>query len=101
MLLEENRVFSGTGGVSANNRSQGFRPAFYDFETERIYLSRFADGRPAPMHLIGGLPPEVVNPGRSSDIGTAIKQSLISGFERLGKFYTREEAAAAVEYLFI
>ncbi len=96
-LVQENVVFSGTGGISENNRSQGFRPAFYDLKTKRLYLSRFTDGRPAPMHLIDGLPQEFVGFGGSSRIDVAIKQSVISGFERYGKFYTREEAAAAVE----
>jgi len=29
-LRDENQVFSGTGGVSAGNRTLGFRPAFKD-----------------------------------------------------------------------
>ena len=59
-LRKENLAFVGTGGVSAENRSSGFLPAFYDLETGRAELSRFADGRPAPMHLLEGMPAEWV-----------------------------------------
>ena len=41
--------FAGTGGVSEENAGLGFRPAFCDADTDRIYASRFADGRLAPV----------------------------------------------------
>ncbi|MFO1430046.1 MAG: hypothetical protein U1F76_07905 [Candidatus Competibacteraceae bacterium] len=47
-LHQQNLAFQGTGGVSMNNRSQGFLPAFLDTATGIIYLACFADGRPAP-----------------------------------------------------
>ena len=59
-LRRENRVFRGSGGVSAQNRYKGFAPAFLDLETGVVYRACFADGRPAPMHLLEGLPAEVV-----------------------------------------
>ncbi len=55
-LLAHNRRFAGTAGVSAGNREQGFRPAFFDTDKGSVHLSRFADGRPAPMHVLDGLP---------------------------------------------
>jgi len=55
-LRKQNLAFVGTGGVSAENRASGFSPAFYDAATGRAELARFADGRPAPMHLLDGLP---------------------------------------------
>jgi hypothetical protein len=55
-LQTQNRQFSGTGGVSAENRAQRFRPAFMDRRTGEVYPSRFGDGRPAPIHLLDGLP---------------------------------------------
>ena len=55
VLKRENVVHDGTGGRSQANSGLGFRPAFYDFATQRIYPSRFADGRLAPFHLLDGL----------------------------------------------
>ena len=60
VLRQENAAHHGTGGRSEENVSLGFRPAFYDFATQRIYPSRFADGRLAPCHLLDGLPDEVI-----------------------------------------
>ena len=92
----ENLLFHGTGGRSQENSSLGFRAAFFDFDTCTIYLSRFADGRIAPMHLMDGLPNEVVV-DRSPATGRVLsaKASIISGFERNGFFYTRTAAIRA------
>lgn len=95
-LMEENFRFVGTGGVSAENGDQGFRPAFCDMQTHRIYESRFADGRAAPFHMIDGLPAEVVEGRDAAGHVTGIKAALVSGFVRMGRFFTREEASAAV-----
>ena len=84
-LRIENAIFGGTCGVS-QNASQTFRPAFFDFTTCTIHMSRFADGRLAPVHLIDGLPQAV-----------RAKGTLISGFERGGFFYTRSAVAKACE----
>jgi hypothetical protein len=92
-LERENVRHRGTGGVSAKNRSLGFAPAFIDRETRAIYLSRFADGRPAPCHLLDGLPHALVLSRRACGRVAAVKPSLVSGFVRDGRFYTREEAA--------
>jgi hypothetical protein len=95
-LLHENRAFEGTGGRSEENRAAGFLPAFFDTETRSVYRSRFADGRPAPFHLIDGLPRELVVARHLSGRVAAIKRSVVSGFLLGGRFYTREEAAAAL-----
>jgi len=92
-LERENVRHRGTGGVSTDNRSLGFAPAFVDRETRAIYLSRFADGRPAPYHLLEGLPHELVLSRRACGRVAEVKPSLVSGFVRDGRFYTREEAA--------
>ena len=94
-LAEENARFAGTGGVSEENADQGFRPAFCDMQTQRVYDSRFADGRAAPFHMVDGLPSEVVEDRDASGHVTRIKSSLVSGFVRMGRFFTREEASAA------
>jgi hypothetical protein len=95
-LRRESRAFEGTGGRSEENRGLGFLPAFFDTETCRVYMSCFADGRPAPFHLIDGLPGEVVVARHLSGRVAGIKRSVVSGFLLQGRFYTREEAAAAL-----
>ncbi len=95
LLKQENQIHRGTGGRSPENRDLGFRPAFLDFETQIIYTSRFADGRPAPIHVLDGLPDEVIVDRTPSGRVVAAKASLISGFVRNGFFYTRTAAAKA------
>lgn len=94
-LQHENEAHAGSAGVSKANRHLGFRPAFLDISTMQIHESRFADGRPAPFHLLDGLPDEVVL--RRSPLGRVLsaKCSLVSGFVRNGFFYTRAAAARA------
>ena len=94
-LRKQNLAFVGTGGVSEENRSGGFLPAFYDRATGRAVLARFADGRPAPMHLLDGLPDEWVAERDATGRISAIKISVVAGFVRDGFFYTREQAADA------
>lgn len=96
VLRRQNLAFKGTGGVSAGNRSQGFAPAFLDTETGSVYLARFADGRPAPMHLLDGLPRELIVSRDAAGRCLAVKRSLVAGFVQAGRFYTREQAACCV-----
>ncbi|MCB1907404.1 MAG: hypothetical protein KDH15_08550 [Rhodocyclaceae bacterium] len=95
-LRDENARYAGTGGVSAGNTHLGFRPAFRDRLTARVYPSCFADGRAAPFHLVDGLPPEVVEGRDAAGHVTRIKASLESGFLRMGRFFTRAEAIALI-----
>ena len=97
VLRQENAAHHGTGGRSEENCSLGFRPAFYDFATQRIYPSRFADGRLAPCHLLDGLPEEVVTDRTACGRVTSVKATVISGFVRNGYFYTRTAAARAAQ----
>jgi hypothetical protein len=93
-LAAENHRFSGSGGRSQENRQAGFSPAFRDAETGMVYPSRFADGRPAPFHLLDGLPDELVLLRHPSGRVEAVKSSLVSGFLRNRRFFTRDEAAS-------
>lgn len=97
-LRQQNRVFQGTGGVSAENRSLGFAPAFLDTQTGVIYQACFADGRPAPMHLLEGLPPAAVAARDATGRVIALKPTVLAGFVRDDRFYTREQAAAQVQH---
>ncbi len=92
-LLQENAAYQGTGGISQNNRPEGFLPAFLDTLSGKTYLSRFSDGRPAPIHLLEGLPEEVIMDADAPGTGRCIKSTVISGFMLGRHFYTRAEAA--------
>jgi hypothetical protein len=96
-LEVESGYYRDTNGLSENNRCLGFQSAFLDRETSTVYLSRFADGRLAPFHLLDGLPPELVLARDEEGHVTQVKASVESGFVRDEQFYTRYEAAAMLE----
>jgi hypothetical protein len=98
-LLLENAAHQGSGGVSAENRGLGFRPGFLDTLTGATYLSTFADGRPAPFHILDGMPEELVVARDRRGMISQVVGSIIAGFLRNGEFFTREQAAAAVAEL--
>jgi hypothetical protein len=60
LLRIQNTQLNGTMGVSGNNRNAGFVPAYLDLDSGRAIISRFADGRPAPVHILDGLPEQWV-----------------------------------------
>ena len=95
-LAQQNQAFAGTGGVSANNRHHRFVPAFQDTATGHVAVSRYRDGRRAPMHLLEGLPRQWAKAVDSDGTIVELLDSVVAGFVRNGKFFTREEAAAAV-----
>jgi len=86
--------YRGTCGARENNRGAGFQPVFADRETGRVHLSRFADGRLAPCHLLDGLPAEVVLARNERGRVMRVKGSAVSGFVHDERFYTRDETAA-------
>lgn len=98
ILAQQNVTYRGSGGISSENRHLGFRPAFRNAETGHIYPSRFADGRLAPVHVIDGLPDEVVVARTAAGKVLSVKPSLQSGFLFDGCFYDRDEAAAYLAY---
>ncbi len=61
-----------------------FQPAFYDMQTGKIHICRFANGQQAPLHILDGIPENVT--ARS-------EVNLISGFIYNGVFMTRQQAA--------
>ena len=95
-LHRENRRYAGTLGVSQHNREQGFVPAFRDGASDRVYRSRFADGRPAPFHCLDGLPAGLVARRDADGRVRALKPTVLAGFVRDGCFYTRAQAARCV-----
>ena len=96
-LQEENQKFSGSGGVSQENAHLNFSPAFMDQVSGDIEISRFGNGHPAPFHSLDGLPESWIVERNIAGRVVDIKSTVISGFVRMGRFFTREEAAALVE----
>lgn len=96
-LRTQNQAYLGSGGVSQQNRHAGFLPAYKNLRTGVAVISRFADGRTAPVHVLEGLPDEwVASRDRHGNI-RRIFASVIAGFVREGSFYTREAAARIIE----
>jgi len=95
-LVEENQQYKGTGGVSEYNRALGFVPAFYNKVTGEVYRSCFSNGRPAPVHMLEGLPSHAVLKSVVTGKAYALQEAVISGFVLDKRFYTREEARLAV-----
>jgi hypothetical protein len=92
-LRLENSACKGTGGVSQNNRASGFCPAYRNIRTGQTVVSRFSDGRPAPVHVLDGLPKEWVVARDARGHVRRVLATIVSGFLRHGRFYTREDAA--------
>lgn len=95
-IRRENLAFAGTGGVSPENGCRRFTPAFRDEATGQVELSRYADGDLAPMHLIDGLPGDWICARDGQGRPSALKPTVVAGFVRDGRFYTREQAAEVV-----
>ena len=95
-LKQENHRFEGTGGVSQENKHCGFAPAFFDAATNTVYMSCFVDGCIAPIHLLDGLPSQLIVKRTHTGKVIAVNESIISGFANHGRFYTREQAAVLV-----
>ncbi len=90
-LVCENDQFADTRGVSQNCRQTGFVPAFQDRLTGETHTSVWADGSPASIHLLDGLPEHWVISRDLSNHVTAVRDTIVSGFLRDGEFFTREE----------
>ncbi len=95
-LETQNTRFAGTGGISGNNRAAGFIPAYLNTATGEALASRFGDGRPAPVHILDGLPDNWVAGRNARGCVTRTKSDIIAGFLRDGRFFTREAAARAL-----
>jgi hypothetical protein len=93
-LQQENRDCRGRGGVSSG--SFGFLPACRDLEAGRIFASRFADGRPAAVHVIDELPDGLVICKRAVGTALVLKNSVVAGSTWCDWFFTREQAVRIV-----
>lgn len=95
-LEMEQAAHRGTGGISAENGHLGFLPAFKDTRTGKVYPSTFVDGRPAPFHVLDGLPDDLVVARDRQGRPSHVVGTIIAGFTLNSHFYTREQAAAQV-----
>lgn len=91
-LMEENKIFHGTAGVSQGSIKYNFLPAFCDEETGAIYISCTRNGEQAAIHKYDGLPAHVVISRNDINEITEIKPSVVSGFIHENQFYSREQA---------
>lgn len=58
-------------------------PAFYDLQSDEIYISRFIDGNIAPVHVYDSLPDTVL---------MRHELNVVSGFLYNGEFVTGDQA---------
>ncbi|WP_250657739.1 hypothetical protein [Alkalimarinus coralli] len=96
-LSDENKLFAGTLGLSQNNAEYGFCPAFRNEKTKQVLLSRTANGKVSPVHLLEGLPQNWFFPNTQDDQARVLLDEITSGFVRQGIFYTREETINAIK----
>ena len=93
LLRRENQAYAGTPGISQNNNGMGFVPGYCDTQTGETIISRFADGRPCPVHTLDGLPLSWVALRDASGRVLSAREGIIAGFILDGCFYTRAQAA--------
>jgi hypothetical protein len=77
----------------------GFRPAFKNIETGTVHLSCHSDGMPASVHVLDGLPDDWVLRRDSAGHVVEAKCSVVAGFVRDARFYTREQATRLITLL--
>jgi hypothetical protein len=63
-----------------------------------VEISRFADGKPAPLHLLDGLPNKWVAQRDRQGQVTRLIPGIQAGFVRGGRFYARVQAARAIAH---
>lgn len=71
----------------------GFLPAFQDIYTQEVHLSVNANGSPSHIHVLDHLPDHWVMERDANGQIAALKEGIIAGFMRLGRFYTRADLA--------
>jgi hypothetical protein len=92
-LNQQNLTYQNTQGISSNCAMSGYTPAFQDTLTGEIHLSKFADGRLAPIHVIDGLPQEWIVQRDENQRAILARDTIIAGFVRDGVFFTRKQLA--------
>lgn len=79
--------------MKAGGAVLGFLPAFKDLHTHETHLSVNEDGSLALIHLLDGLPNHWVVERDEQGRITALKDGIVAGFMRQGRFFTRSQLA--------
>ncbi len=95
-LAWENQRHKKTRGISQNCHHAGYAPAFQNRLTGETRMSTFADGSPAAVHLLDGLPDHWVISRDADNHVTEVLDTVVSGFVRDGVFFTREQVAQRI-----
>ncbi len=69
-----------------------FTPAYYDTQTDTVYISRYSDGSVAPVHVLDLIPDELLNDNEHKG---ELSKKVIVGFVFNDRFYTRAQALEA------
>jgi hypothetical protein len=93
----DNRTGTKTRSVKIPGAMLGFAPAYLNSQTGEMMLSTFANGSPAPIHLLEGLPADWVAAQTEAGKTGVLKDTVISGYIRDNRFFTREQATATAE----
>ena len=90
---QDNGTHKGVAG-STTQPPPDFVPAYYDSETETVYLSRYSNGKQAPVHVLDTIPEELLQQNREHEAAHQSEPSprLIVGFVHNNRFYTRAQA---------
>lgn len=79
--------------LTPNSALLGFFPAFQDVYSQEVHLSTNEQGAIAAIHLLDGLPDYWVGERDQAGRIIALKEGIIAGFVRAGRFYTRADIA--------
>ncbi|WP_006788076.1 hypothetical protein [Thiorhodospira sibirica] len=79
--------------ASAGAAIVGFLPAFMDLHTQETHLSIHENGALASVHLLDALPDHWVIERDDRGRITALKEGIVAGFVRMGRFYSRSDLA--------
>lgn len=97
-LDDENVLYQRTRHAHGHGARPGFVPGYRNDLTGELARSRYADGTPAPLHLLDGLPDHWVAERDALGNVTRARTGIVAGFLRGGRFYTRDEAARGIAH---
>ena len=92
-LNDENVLYGRTRQARSEDRLPGLVPGYRNQRTGELARSRYADGTPAPVHLLDGLPDHWIAERDADGRVIRARTDIEAGFLRSGRFYNRDEAA--------
>lgn len=88
----KNNLSHSTREVNSNSCQFYFIPAFYDALSHTVFLSCYKSGQLAPIHVLEGIPDNIIKNRTLTNNRGESKNSLIIGFIFKNKFLTRKQA---------